>query len=295
VVNFWVLITSNFTTNTDQPSVTGTVSLNKEEKKGKIMKDKLVGRPIRCNRKTLKVKRSDGFAQVILLGDVHLGSPQCDIKRFLGMLDYCLKNHVYVLLMGDLVEVGTKTSVGAGVYEQEFNGESQVEQMIEYLRPLAEAKLILGVHTGNHEERTYKESGVNVTKAIARELKLSYLGDACWNEFRVGKEKYLVYSLHGRSGARFDGTALLAIERISVSFFCDVVAHAHLHKVINSIVLMQKVVRGQVVEHKKHLIACGGFVKYDGSYAQTFGMPIAKLGSPKVKFYSNRHDLLVSW
>lgn len=257
------------------------------------MNDKLVGRPIRLNRQTLKVK--DGHTQVMFIGDVHYGSPQCDIKRFLANLEYCLKHQIYVFLMGDLIEVATRHSVGAGVYEQECIADSQHEQMVEWLRPLADKGLILGSHAGNHEERIYKETGVNLSKALCRELRVPFLGDACWSQFRVGKQTYSLYTLHGRTGSRFDGTALLALERISTSFFADIVACGHVHKTINSIVLMQRVVNGQVIEHKKHLLITGAYVKYDRGYGQTLGLPISKLGSPKVKFFADKHDLLISW
>ena len=167
--------------------------------------------------------------------------------------------------------------------------------MVKWLRPLADAKLLLGLHGGNHEERIYKDCGVNLGKAFARELGVTYLGDACWSQLKVGGETYSIYSLHGRTGSRFDGTALLALERISTSFFADAVIMGHAHKTINSIVMMQKVVSGRVQQHKKHLIITGSYLKYDGGYAQTVGLPISKLGSPKVKFYSKRHDMLVSW
>lgn len=111
----------------------------------------------------------------------------------------------------------------------------------------------------------------------------------------MGSETYAVYSLHGRSGARFNGTALLALERLSASFFCDLVVCGHSHKCINSIVLMQKVLNGQVKEHKKHLLIAGAYLKYDGGYGQTYGLPISKLGSPKVKFFSKRYDIVISW
>jgi hypothetical protein len=224
-----------------------------------------VGRPIRLNRQTLKLGK-DKTAGVVFLGDLHYGSPQFDLARFLRMIAYCLKNHVYVLLMGDLIEVATKQSVGAGVYEQDSNPDSQFETMVKWLKPLAQAGLILGVHIGNHEERVYKDCGINLGKAFARELQAPYLGDACWSRFKVGKQTYSIYSLHGRTGSRFDGTALLAVERISTSFFADLVAHAHAHKCINSIVLMQRTVSGRVTEHKKHLLITGGYLKYDGGF-----------------------------
>ena len=256
--------------------------------------DKIVGRKIRLNKQTLAV-RSGGYASVMFIGDVHYGSPQCDTKRFLAMLRYCLINKIYVLLMGDLIEVGTKGSVGAGVYEQESITDSQFEKMVEMLRPLAKRRLILGLLRGNHEARVYNDCGVDLSKAFARELGVKYLGDACWNQFKVGKQIYTIYSLHGRTGSRFDGTALLAIERISTSFFADMVCMGHTHKCVNSIVLIQRAVGGQVTEHKKHLLITGAYLKYDGGYGQTLGLPISKLGSPKVKFYATKHDILVSW
>lgn len=257
--------------------------------------DKIVGRPIRLNQQTLIPKVGEDYAEVVFLGDCHFGSPQFDRPRFMAMLDYCLKNKIYVFLMGDLIEMATRDSVGAGVYEQEYIGQSQYEQMIDFLQPLADKKLILGTLNGNHEERAYKSTGVNIGKMFARELKVPYLGDACWNRFKVGKQIYSIYSLHGRTGSRFDGTALLALERISTSFFCDLVVMGHAHKLITSSVIIQKLDHGLVKEHKKTLLITGSYLKYDGGYAQTVGLPMSKLGSPKVKFFTNRKDILVSW
>lgn len=257
--------------------------------------DKLVGRPIRLNRKTLSVNRGKDYAEVVFLGDIHLGSPQCDVPRLRAMLDYCLKNNLYVFLTGDLIELATRYSVSSGIYEQENIGQAQFETMCDWLAPLADKKLILGTLSGNHERRAFIATGVDVGKAFARTLQVPYLGDACWNKFRVGKESYTIYSLHGRTGSRFDGTALLALERISTSFFCDLCIMGHAHKAINSIVLLQRVIGNRVIEHKKHLLIAGSYVKYDGNYSQTLGLPISKLGSPKVKFYADKHDILISW
>ncbi len=259
------------------------------------MNDKIIGRPIRLNRQSLPLKGGKTYAEVMFIGDVHYGSPQCDVNRFLANLTFCLKNKIYVFLMGDMLETATRNSVGAGVYEQTVVTDSQHEQMLTWLRPLAKAGLIIGSHQGNHEERVYKESGVNISKALCRELLIPYLGDACWSAIHVGGETYNVYSLHGRTGSRFDGTALLALERISTSFYADLCAMGHTHKCINSIVVMQKRKNDCVVEHKKHLLITGHYLKYDGGYGQTLGLPISKLGSPKVKFFADKHDLLISW
>jgi predicted phosphodiesterase len=259
------------------------------------MNDKIIGRPIRCNKRVLTPKANKNYAEVLFIGDTHLGSPQFDQQRFLNMIDYAKNNSLYVFLMGDLLETATRTSVGAGVYEQDTPVDSQFEQMVEWLRPLAKKGLILGTHRGNHEARVYEQTGVDISKALARELDIPYLGDACWNTFSVGGQKYSIYSLHGRTGCRFDGTALLALERIAVSFAADLVAMGHAHKAISSNVIFQKTVNGVVKEFKKFLLITGSYLKYDGGYGQTSGLPISKLGSPKVKFFTDRHDLSISW
>jgi len=261
----------------------------------KALKDGLRGRPIRCNKKTLEVRNGKGYAEVMFLGDVHLGSPQCDEARFERMIDYCLSKQLYVFLMGDLIENANRHSIGAGVYEQLEIAQSQHERMVEYLRPLADDGLILGSLSGNHEDRTYHLSGVNVAKALCRELSISFLGTACWNYWRVGKQPYSLYTLHGRTGARFDGTALLALERLAVSFNADLVAMGHAHKCISSSVISQRIVGRLVKEFKKHLLITGHYLTYDGGYGQTIGLPITKMGSPKVKFCADRRDIHVSW
>lgn len=224
--------------------------------------DSIRGRPIRLNQHILFSNRRN-HAEIMWIGDVHFGSPQCDVPRFLANLKYCEEHNVYVMLMGDLIDVGTRNSVGSAVYEQEMPAGMQHEQVVEWLKPLAAKSLILGSHRGNHEERVFKDTGYDISKALARELRVPFLGDACWSRFKVGNQAYNVYSLHGRTAARFDGTALLSVERISSSFFCDAIVHGHAHKAINSIVMMQMVLDRQVVEHKKHIIVSGSYLKYD--------------------------------
>ena len=111
-------------------------------------KDRIRGRPIKCNRQTLQVN-SKGYSEVIFIGDLHYGSPQSNVKKFLRMLDYCLKKRVYLILMGDILEAATKTSVAAGWAEQEYVLQKQYEDVVGFLTPLAEKGLILGYVQGN--------------------------------------------------------------------------------------------------------------------------------------------------
>ncbi len=255
------------------------------------------GRPIRLNQQTLTIRGGKGYSEVVFLGDIHLGSPQCDEERVLRQVNYCLEKNVYVYLMGDLIEMATRYSIGAGVYEQKWNGQSQVERIVEILKPLAEKKLIIGFIEGNHERRVYKETGVNVANYIANELGTRNLGYASWNLFRVGRQNYTVYAWHGVSAARFEWTKLKAAVDVANSFDCDLFAMGHVHQCSDTAKLYQSVnLRNKtVVEKKKFVLITGHYLSYDGGYAQERGYSPAKLGSPKVKFFSEKKDIHISW
>jgi UDP-2,3-diacylglucosamine pyrophosphatase LpxH len=202
--------------------------------------DKIVGRPIRLNKVSLAPQSNKDYADLVLIGDVHYGADNCDLKRFLSMLDDCLDNKRHVHLMGDLLESANRYSVGAGVYEQ-LRPQRQMDDMIGFLRPLADAGLITGTHMGNHCERIYKETGINIMSIMARELGVKYLGSAMWNQITVGNQKYLMYSLHGASGSRYVYTKLKALVDISHNFDADILAMAHVHDLAETSILVQKV------------------------------------------------------
>jgi hypothetical protein len=169
--------------------------------------------------------------------------------------------------------------------------------MVEWLKPLTEAGLCLGFHQGNHEFRIWKESGVNIAKAMAKEIGCPYLGDACWSDFVVGDQHYAIYSLHGATGAQRDGTCLTQLENTASSFHADVVAMGHAHKCVDGIAVCQYLdLKSKTIkEKKKFLIVCGHYLGYQDSYWMRKGGKISKLGSPKVKFFRDRHDIHISW
>ena len=262
----------------------------------KKVSDGIVGRPVRLNRQVLEPKDGKEYAEIVFFGDWHYGSRECDNDRALKMLDYCLEKKIYVLLMGDLLEAGTRYSVGAGVYQQTLNPQKQMEYVVDALTPLAEAGLILGLISGNHEDRIEKETGITISKVMAKLLNVRYLGSACWNLFRVGKQNYTVYSLHGSTGSRFVYTKLKALVDISHSFDAHLIVMGHVHDVASTIQAVQTIdMRAKtIVEKKKFLLLTGHYLNYDKSYAQSKGLPISRMGSPKVKLFANKWDIHIS-
>lgn len=239
-----------------------------------------------------RLKPTHDYARVVFWGDVHIGHPTCLEEQARAKLDYCLKNDVPVMVMGDMIECGLTGSVGDSVYMQRLNPQGQMDESIEWLTPLANKGLILGIHAGNHEARITKATGVDITKIIARQLRVPYLGSACWHLFYVGKQRYTLYTLHGASGSRFIYTKLKALTDISHYFpTADVVAMGHVHDLASVAIERQHVYGVQVVHRKQYCLLTGHYLGYKESYAEAKGMPPAKVGSPEVKFYADEHDV----
>lgn len=254
--------------------------------------DKIVGRPIRLNKVVLD-PNGKGYAQLLFWGDVHLGHPQCKIQKAINALNWALENNVYVIGMGDFLESGMRDSVGDSVYRQKLNPQEQMEAMIEILIPLVKAGLLIGIHEGNHENRITKSTGIDITKIMAKILGVPYLGYACWNLLKVGKQNYSLYSNHGSSGSRFKHTKMKAVMDLVQWIKADIIAMGHVHSIASEPVIYQEIdLRNKtVVEQKTYVVLTGSYIGWDKSYAQMKNMPITKLGSPKAKLYANEHDI----
>ncbi len=261
-----------------------------------IGKDILKGPAIRLNKVRLKTKSGKDYAPVVFFGDLHLGHPNCDIEKAKKTLDYCLSNNVYIFLMGDLLEAGTKNSIGDGVYAQTLNPQEQYEELEELLSPLAKAELIIGCHSGNHEARITKDTSVNLIKILCKSLNVPYLGGACWSLIYVGNQSYSLYSMHGKAGSKFIYTKIKAVIDIGNSFMADIIAMGHVHDVAFEPIFIQTADRTKksVSQVKKHHIITGHYLSYDGSYAQDAGMNIGKMGSPIARLYASKKDVHVT-
>jgi len=142
----------------------------------------------------------DDRVQVMAVGDAHYGHPTCYVEKFKETLDVCLQKNIYVLGMGDMIEMSIIGSIG-DLFDQSPNPQGQMDDMIEMLQPLADAKLLIGLHDGNHSMRAHKATSLNVVEMMCRILRVPYLAHSAFHIWRVGKQGYTIFSTHGSSGA----------------------------------------------------------------------------------------------
>lgn len=144
------------------------------------------------------------YINIYPLGDVHIGSKECDLELFKQWVDMVKDDpYGYCVLIGDIMNMGLKSSV-SNVYEEVLNPTQQKEVTYKLLEPIAN-KILAGC-SGNHEYRMVKEVGTNPLYDVFCRMRIEdrYRENACFLKLSVGKQKrcpttYGVVLTHGKS------------------------------------------------------------------------------------------------
>lgn len=197
--------------------------------------------------KTIKIDLSRDILELEIhtFADEHIGDEHCDIKNLLNRIEY-VKNtpNAYCILNGDILDNATKTSIG-DTYTQEFNPMQQLQRATELFEPIKDK--ILCITHGNHENRTYRKEGINLSYLIAKQLGLAdrYSSTSVVLFVRFGKRLsgqkesngsgktrkmcYTIYALHGSGGGRKEGAKAIRLADMASIVDCDIYIHSHTH------------------------------------------------------------------
>lgn len=177
--------------------------------------------------------------------DEHIGDEHSDIKRVIERIEY-VKNtpNAYCILNGDIMDNATKTSIG-DTYTQELNPMEQLERAVELFEPI-KSKILCITH-GNHENRTYKKEGINLSRLIAVQLGIAdrYTPTSAVLFIRLGENSngkresngsgkkrqicYTLYVLHGSGGGRKEGAKAIRLADMASIIDTDIYIHSHTH------------------------------------------------------------------
>ena len=190
--------------------------------------------------KIIKIELSSEIEQIELhiFADEHIGDDNCDMNRLLERIEYVKSTpNAYCILNGDLLDNATKTSIG-DTYAQTLNPMEQLERAVELFGPIREK--VLCITHGNHENRTYKKEGINLSALIAAQLGLQdlYTPTSAIIFLRFGKGpshlhgrkvRYTIYTLHGSGGGRKEGAKAIRLADMASIIDADIYIHSHTH------------------------------------------------------------------
>ena len=193
----------------------------------------------------IDLPRELSSVEIHTFADEHLGDEHSDLKRLLARIEY-VKNtpNAYCILNGDIIDNATKTSIG-DTYTQVFNPMEQLSKAVEIFAPLKDK--ILCITHGNHENRTYKKEGINLSCLMAKQLGLDdrYTPTSACVFIRVGEAShgrketngsgkirkicYTLYVLHGSGGGRKEGAKAIRLADMASIIDTDIYIHSHTH------------------------------------------------------------------
>ena len=177
----------------------------------------------------------DPTSEVLIypLADLHIGDAHCDMDNIQSMVDEIgKKDNARVILNGDLMNNATKDSV-SDVYGDKLTPNEQVEMIIKLLEPVKDK--IIAITSGNHEKRTARIAGIDLSSMIAARFDLldRYDPDGVVVFLNIGKGRgkvsYSIYATHGSGGGRKEGGKINRLTDMQLVIDTDVYIHSHTH------------------------------------------------------------------
>lgn len=242
-----------------------------------------------------------------IFSDLHLGSKKCDYKSIQERIERVKNNeHVYAIILGDVLNNSTKTSVG-DVYEEELTPMEQVKKAVMLFEPIKHK--LIGCTSGNHERRSYKTDGVDLLYFMCAELGITEKYDyaSCLLFIRFGDCKryanskvrtrkmcYTLYMTHGDGqGGRTIGGKANGLQRRGQIVDADVVVTGHTHAPLAFRDCCYKIdYQNSCVTKKEQLFVNASATLNYEEYAELYGMKPSSTQSPVIILNGTKKEIL---
>ena len=198
---------------------------------------------------------------IIPIADVHLGDKLTNLKLLKEALERIkTEPNTYTIINGDLCNMALKNSK-SDVYKDK----------------------ILIITTGNHEDRTTKETNIDVTRLIAKQLGIEdRYADAWWYLYLTfgqdNKKRPITYGitgLHGYGGGRKSGSKINRLEDMSNVVIADLYIMSHTHKPMStkSCIYIPYYQSKSLTKEEMYYLMTNSFLESSGGYAEKMGFP----------------------
>lgn len=211
--------------------------------------------------------------KLYVLSDTHLGDSCCNIQKIKEVINFIKDTpNCYCILLGDILNTALKDSK-SDIYSETLNVQQAQELALELLLPIKDK--IIAMSPGNHENRVWRLTGVDISLWLAEKLGVqdkyrnNFLAlDIVFGKDNNGNPYYLkVAGQHGGyGGGRKLGAAMNALEDIdNIIGNADIYIRAHTHQNIQgsrSVFLFNE--KGNIEKHTKYYFNAPSFLKTGG-------------------------------
>ncbi|MCF6276608.1 MAG: hypothetical protein L3J07_02035 [Candidatus Magasanikbacteria bacterium] len=225
---------------------------------------------------------ADSAIRIIPIDSVTFGDHLCDLEAFQQvLLRAATKPYVFVFLNGNII--------GGSLYNK-YTAEEYRRNLRNILAPVAHK--ILWAQSGDRENKYSKIDGIEPLRSVCRDLGIHHTfrpvrADIYWKDPMVPIE---FYALHGRSGARLDGSKLNAVLKVTVNQnFPHFTIMGHLEEAIidDAVVFSADPTNNRIRESIAYSIICPGFRKFAGSIREIKGYAPPVSGRVECIIYSD--------
>lgn len=235
--------------------------------------------------------------KIEIFSDLHIGSKKCNYQEIKDRIER-VKNddNRYCIILGDSINDSIKSSVG-DVYTEELSPMQQIQKACQLFEPIKHK--IIGITSGNHERRSYKTDGIDLSYFFARELRVEHLYDycACLLFIRFGKTSshghggarggklcYTLYMTHGDgNGGRTIGGKMNGLQRRGQIVDADIVITGHTHSPASFRDCFYKIdYQNSTVSQREQLFVNASATLNYEEYAELYGMRPSSNVSPVV-------------
>lgn len=242
------------------------------------------------------------------ISDVHLGAVEHAEPEWQNFLKKVESDNAYVILAGDLLNNSTRGTKFANPFDEVFRPREAKRRMVEYLEPIKDR--ILCVVSGNHEQRTIRDSDQDMTYDICAKLNVEHLYReniafmlvSCGRRNTENKalSTFSFCVTHGSGGGIYTGAAVNRSERFgNVVEGVDCIVTGHVHKGFVS--KPAKIVldaRNGVVSMKHYVvISCVSWLNYGGYAARAMMLPAQICDPQRLRLVSSRDSkkIITTW
>ena len=242
------------------------------------------------------------------IADVHLGVVEHAESEWQAFLRRVEKEDAYLILAGDMLNNSTRGTRFANPFDESLRPREAKRMMVEYLEPIK--KRILCVVSGNHEQRTTRDSDQDLTYDICSKLDVEHLyreniAFMCVSVGQRNTEKkalstYNFVVTHGGGGGIYTGAAVNRDERFgNVIEGADCIITGHVHK--GFISKPAKIVidaRNRCVCQKHYVVvSCVSWLNYGGYAARAMLLPAQVCDPQRLRLVADkdRKKIITTW
>jgi len=236
------------------------------------------------------------YIELIPFSDLHFGNKLCDWNTFKNYTKLLDNENVYWMCLGDMLDsiivsdprFDTK-SCGIGDMVLDY-----ADKIVDVLQPYTDT--CIGYLTGNHEEKLRKKVQIDISRYIAKQLGVTYMGYNSLLYLSFNRKHHnssmVLFATHGYFNGQSRSGRIRRVEDLCEYFDADIYLFAHTHDLMSTKTTVYSVNRsGQLIQKEKVFILTGGYLKgYSTSvdeynYVETKLLKPTQIGSPIVRIY----------